>query len=103
MNISKIEIGTFCLPYKQPIKVAIGTIIGANNVLVKITTESGLFGWGEASPSPYITGDTVESNYVVARDIAEIIKGKNALAIETRTSEIKKKKGSGTFKKDSTS
>ena len=87
-SISKIEIYKLNVSYKQPLKVAIGANTGANNVVIKITTDTGLVGWGEASPSPYITGDTQDSCYAVAQQLAQLIKGKDPLAIEDRMREV---------------
>ena len=61
---------------------------GASNVAIKITTDTGIVGWGESSPCPEITGDNQDTNYVTAQTIARLIKGKNPLAIENRMQEI---------------
>ena len=88
MKIVNIEISKLHIDYQQPLKVAIGVITGAENIIVKITTDTGISGWGEASPFAPITGDSVESNYVTAQALANLIKGKDPLAIEARMAEI---------------
>ena len=88
MNIEKIEISKLNVAIKNPIRVPLGVIDSAQNVVIKITTESGIYGWGEASPFAPITGDSQESNYVTAKILAALIKGKDALAIEARMGEI---------------
>ena len=88
MNIDQVDIYPLYIPFTLPFKVAIGEKTGACNVIVKITTESGIVGWGEASPSPYITGDTQNCNLSTAQQIATLIKGKNALALDIRQREI---------------
>lgn len=88
MEIDHIDIYKLNIAFQHPLKVAIGTIDGAENVVIKITTDTGLIGWGEASPVAYITGDSQESNYVIARQLALLIKGKDPLAIESRMAEI---------------
>jgi L-alanine-DL-glutamate epimerase-like enolase superfamily enzyme len=88
MKISKIEINKLNMTLTQSLKVSLGIISEVANVVVKITTESGIYGWGEASPFAPITGDSVETNYVTAKKLAELIKGKDALAIEARMTEI---------------
>jgi L-alanine-DL-glutamate epimerase-like enolase superfamily enzyme len=82
MKIKKIEIWTFDVPIVSPFRIAIGTMYAANDVLVKITTDSGLYGLGEACPFPPITGETQAGNIAAARAIREILTGKEALAIE---------------------
>ncbi|MDG1811631.1 MAG: dipeptide epimerase, partial [Polaribacter sp.] len=73
---------------KIPINTPLGAIDKAENVAIKITTDKGLIGWGEASPCAMITGDTQESNYAIAQTMARMILGKNALAIDSRMNEI---------------
>ncbi|HRD01793.1 MAG TPA: dipeptide epimerase [Candidatus Saccharicenans sp.] len=82
MKIKKIEISTFDVPLTSPFRIAIGTMHAANDVLVKITTDSGLYGIGEACPFPPITGETQASNIAAARAIRELLKDKDPLAIE---------------------
>ena len=88
MLIDTIQIAKLNIPYHKPIKVAIGEIAGAENILIKITTDTGLVGWGEASPVAYITGDTQQTNYQTAQQLARLISGKDPLAIEARMREI---------------
>jgi L-Ala-D/L-Glu epimerase len=88
VKVKTIEIYKLNIPFKHPLKVAIGKKVGANNILIKIITDKDLVGWGEASPSPYITGDSQESNYVMAQQLALLMKGKNPIAIEDRMREI---------------
>jgi L-alanine-DL-glutamate epimerase-like enolase superfamily enzyme len=69
--ISQIYIYTLDIPFHKPLKVAIGTIDSAQNIAIKITTKSGLIGWGEASPYAYITGDCQATNYQTAQQLGE--------------------------------
>ncbi|WP_417466189.1 mandelate racemase/muconate lactonizing enzyme family protein [Kordiimonas sp.] len=88
MRIDHIEISKLQIPFTQPMKVAIGSIDGADNTIVRIVTDTGISGWGEASPAAYITGDSPETNYATAQQFARLIKGKDALAIEARMAEL---------------
>jgi len=88
MIISQVDIYTIDVPFGQPLKVTIGTMYGAENVAVKITTDSGLVGWGEASPCAYIVGDTQQTNYRTGQQLAQLMIGKDPLAIEARMTEI---------------
>ena len=89
MIIQSISIYSLEAPRLKPTKVAIGVRLVVKNVAIKMTTDTGLVGWGEASPSPYITGDTAETAYATAKALAQVILGKNPLAIENRMAEIK--------------
>ena len=84
MKIQHIDIYTLNVPYKIPLKIAIGSIEGAENVVIKITTDSGLVGWGEASPCACIMGDTQQTAYQAAQTLAPLLIGKDPLAIEAR-------------------
>lgn len=88
MIISNIDIYTLNVPYIKPFKVAIGRVESAENVVVKITTDTGLIGWGEASPCAYIIGDTQQTSYQTAQQLAQLIVGKDLIAIEARMGEI---------------
>ena len=90
MIIQSIEIYTLDVPFIKPFKVAIGLRESVKNIAIKIITDTDLIGWGEASPSRYITGDTAETAYVTAQAIAPLLLGKNPLAIEQRMTEIKR-------------
>jgi|TARA_B100001971_G_scaffold149657_2_gene138751 L-alanine-DL-glutamate epimerase-like enolase superfamily enzyme len=50
MKIKKIEVFSTHEPYKRPIPIAVGTHDNRNNILVKITADNSLSGWGEGSP-----------------------------------------------------
>lgn len=88
MIIAAIQIAKLNIPFHKPLKVAIGEIAGAENIIIKLTTDTGLVGWGEASPCAYITGDTQQTNYQTAQQLAQLVKGKDPLAIEDRMREI---------------
>ena len=88
MKIEKTEIYPLNIPYIHPIRVPIGVLEGANNVVVKMTTDTGIVGWGEASPFAPITGDSQATNLATAQQLAQLIKGKTATAIEARMAEI---------------
>jgi L-alanine-DL-glutamate epimerase-like enolase superfamily enzyme len=75
--------------FHHPLKVAIGVTEAVSNVVIKMTTDTGLIGWGEASPCcPYITGDLQATAYATGEHLARLVVGKNPLAIENRMTEI---------------
>jgi L-Ala-D/L-Glu epimerase len=88
VKIESIGIYQLNIATTFPTKTPVGTLDGAKNIAIKITTDTGLVGWGEASPFAPITGDSQESNYVTAQQLALLIKGKDPLAIEARMREI---------------
>ena len=88
MKISCIDIYKFNIELTQPTVVPIGILDAANNVAIRITSDSGIQGWGEASPFAPITFDTQESNFDKARAPAHTILGKDPLAVEARMQDI---------------
>ena len=61
MRIKAIEPIAVSLPMKKPVKMAGETVTRADNMLVRIETDDGVVGWGEAAAAPTMTGETVAS------------------------------------------
>ena len=61
MRIKTIEPIAVSLPMKKPVKMAGETVTRADNILVRIETDDGAVGWGEAASAPTMTGETVAS------------------------------------------
>ena len=90
MKITQINIYKLNIKVTHPIKIPIGVLNAANNVAIKITTDTGIVGWGEASPFSPITGDCQETNLEAGKLLARLIVGKDPLAIDARMFEIKR-------------
>ncbi len=88
MNIRQIDIYKLNIPMLYPVRIPLGVIDAVRNVVIKITTTCGLEGWGEGSAFAPITGDSQASNYAAAPDMARLILGQDALAIEARMRSI---------------
>lgn len=61
MKIAKIECGEVRIPLVTPFKTALRTVDCVNDLVVRITTDDGQVGFGEAPPTAVITGDTLGS------------------------------------------
>ncbi|MGA8356528.1 MAG: enolase C-terminal domain-like protein [Xanthobacteraceae bacterium] len=61
MKIKTIEPIAVSLPMKKPVQMAGETVTRADNVLVRIESDDGAVGWGEAASAPTMTGETVAS------------------------------------------
>jgi L-Ala-D/L-Glu epimerase / N-acetyl-D-glutamate racemase len=81
-RIKDIEIYAFDVPLVAPFRISIGEMSAANDVLVRVRTDSGLVGIGEACPFPPITGETQATNIAAAKAIRDMLLGKDALAID---------------------
>ena len=75
MKIRHIEAFALSLPLVKPMKMAGVEIRTADNVLVPITSDTGVSGWGEAASAPGMTGETVESMMAAVRYLAPFLTG----------------------------
>ena len=71
-----------------PFTIATGTMHFAQNVLIRIYTDEGTHGVGECSAFPMIVGETQETCLAMAKDFAQILKGKNPLEIPERMQDL---------------
>lgn len=88
VKISSIEIYKCDIPLKEPFRIAIMEITDAQSVLIKINTNEGLYGLGEANPTWRITGETQSINLAGAADLCKLLANKDPLNIEERMREI---------------
>lgn len=58
MKITSIQTGFIKIPLKKPFKTALRSVDAVHDVLVKVETDEGYCGYGEAPPTAVITGDT---------------------------------------------
>ncbi|MBS3949656.1 MAG: dipeptide epimerase [Peptococcaceae bacterium] len=61
MKITSIEIGKLTIPLIKPFKTALRVLSVSETYVIKVTLENGMVGWGAASPTAVITGDTLGS------------------------------------------
>jgi len=87
MKITHTEIYRFSIPM-EPFVIATGTMHFAQNVLIRIYTDAGIHGVGECSAFPMIVGETQETCIAMAKDFAQILKGKNPLEIPERMQDL---------------
>lgn len=67
--IKKIDVQEAAVPLKRPFKTALRTVTTAQTLIVKMTTSDGKVGYGEAAPTPVITGDTLPSIESAINDV----------------------------------
>jgi L-alanine-DL-glutamate epimerase-like enolase superfamily enzyme len=68
MIIKDIQIGEIFIPLAKPFKTALRTVENVEDIIIKIVTDTGLEGFGEAPPTAVITGDTKGSIITAVRD-----------------------------------
>ncbi|HLX91201.1 MAG TPA: dipeptide epimerase [Puia sp.] len=87
MVISRIEIYKFSIPM-HPFTIATGTMHFAQNILVRVSTDTDLSGLGECSAFPMIVGETQNTCFEMAREFAGLWKGKDPLMRDERLGEL---------------
>lgn len=88
MKITKIELYKADLPFHEPFRIAIMEVTGAKSLFVRVHTDDGLYGMGEANPYWAITGETQAICLAASQDLAKLLLGKDPLDIESRTREM---------------
>lgn len=83
MKITDIEIEKVMLPFKEPFVVAFAVITHSENLIIKVKTDNGLVGYGEASPFAPVTGETVDSAYAMLKLFRDELIGLDPHDLET--------------------
>jgi L-alanine-DL-glutamate epimerase-like enolase superfamily enzyme len=78
VKIKRIEPIAVSLPMKKPVVMAGEEVTRADNVLVRIESDNGVVGWGEAASAPTMTGETVESMMAAIRYLMPVVEGRPA-------------------------
>lgn len=71
MKIRKIEIIPLNIDLDEPFEISLGTMYQAENIVIKIFADE-FVGYGESSPFASILCDTQETQWVVAKQFAQI-------------------------------
>jgi muconate cycloisomerase (EC 5.5.1.1) len=71
MKITDIELYSISVPLRTPFKTALRTVTAVEDIIVKINTDEGVCGYGEAPPTGVITGDTSGSIIAAIRNHIE--------------------------------
>jgi len=83
MRINKVEAFPVALPLKKPFKIALGTMTHSPHAVVKITTDEGTLGYGEASTWHVVYGyDQHELVWVIDQYLGPSVIGMDASDIE---------------------
>lgn len=82
MRIKDIRFQKERFSLEQPFRVAFGSISELESVLIKVETEEGLCGYGEAATLPYVTGDNMDTALSVGKELRSALIGKDPTAVE---------------------
>lgn len=81
MKITDVKIDKFAVELAEPFHVAFGTITHGENWIVKVSTDEGVYGLGSCSPLAFVTGETLETCYLVLQEFAKAFIGFDPLDI----------------------
>ena len=87
MVITHTDIFKFSIPM-HPFTIATGTMHYAQNIFIRLYTDSENYGVGECSAFPMIVGETQATCFEMAKDFAAIWKGKDPAEIAMRMDEL---------------
>ena len=81
MKIKDIQFEVRSFRFEEPMKVAFATIVDMETCIVRMTTDEGITGFGEAAPFSYVTGDNRETVISVGNDLKKELIGMDPRAI----------------------
>ena len=82
MKITDIKAEKVRIELTAPFRVAFAEINYSENLLLKIRTDEGIDGYGEAAPMPFVTGETIDSVISVINLLRPGLIGMNPMDIE---------------------
>lgn len=80
MRIASVETFPISLPLSTPVKMSHVTIAESQNVVVKVTTDDGIVGWGEGVSAMDVTGENQARMRASIDDLGARIVGRDPLA-----------------------
>ena len=81
MVITDIQFLVTGFHFEEPMKVAFATITDMDSCIVKILTDEGITGFGEAAPLPFVTGDNLDTALSVGKELKAALLGMDSRAI----------------------
>lgn len=82
MKITKLEYRVLNLKPRVSFKIALTDQATNDTVLLRISTDSGLVGYGEANPFGPVTGESVETVVAFLETIGPLLQGKSPFELE---------------------
>jgi L-alanine-DL-glutamate epimerase-like enolase superfamily enzyme len=83
MRITDVQAFPVQIPFRRPFGVKRGSSPTSDHVLVRVVTDDGVAGWGEAAPNPLYSEERMETVLTMARGpIKQVIAGRDPLERE---------------------
>jgi muconate cycloisomerase len=77
MKVTRITPRVAALPLRRPMKTGGSELTSVENIFVRIETDDGIVGWGEASAAPRMTGETTASIMAAIDYLAPALQGRD--------------------------
>jgi len=81
MRITDIRFRKMTFTFNEPFKISFAVIHGYDTLVLKIETDEGLVGYGEAAPMGFVTGDNLDTALEIGEEYRQILIGEDPLAI----------------------
>lgn len=81
LTIDRIEVYQSPVKLIEPFIISLGPLEYAQNLIVVIRTKEGISGFGECSPFMTINGESMETGFVVAKYLSQVLLQQNPLDI----------------------
>lgn len=81
LKITEIQIYQCPIKLKEPFIISLGKLTHAENIIVRIKTNNGLEGFGEASPFMTINGENMQTAFIIGSILAKKLIGVNPIDI----------------------
>ncbi len=81
MRITDIRFERAAFGFEKPMKVAFAEIKDMETLLVRMDTDEGISGYGEAAPLPFVTGDDLDAAYAVGKALRLALLGQDPVAL----------------------
>ncbi len=89
MRVTKIELFKANLPLKRPFRIAIGETRATETMFVRVSTDAGLSGMGEADCFRPVVGENQATAVAAGMEYARLLLGKDPVAINSRVAELR--------------
>ena len=76
IRVSRIEIFAADIPFKRQFSHSLHTRHSSESIFVKVVSDSGIAGFGESLPRPYVTGETQDSVIRRLKEAASRLSGR---------------------------
>ena len=88
MKVKRITPRVAALPLRRPMKTGGSELTSVENIFVRIETDDGIVGWGEASAAPRMTGETTASIMAAIDYLTPALQGRDLAQMLHRMIEV---------------